>query len=257
MKSLKIMGLAGALVASAVVGGTLMSVVSANPTQSTSTAPGTSVVAADPSPGEYCQTFLDAFAGKLGVDAADLTPAAKDAAKATVDQAVANGDLPRAVGDAIKGRIDNATGDGCAWLGTRWQAVIRNVVQRGIGVDMLQAAADTLNMTTADLHSAIVSGESLKKIAQDQGVDYDTLTSAIHDAAKADLDRLVSAGRMTAGRETQILDRLDQALKDGKLFNGNGPLRPRPNGNGNGSGNGSGNGPKAAPSASTSSTSAS
>lgn len=232
MKNLKILGIAGAMVASAMVGGALISTVAASPSGSTSSTGGTTL--ADASPGAYCQTFLDAFAANLGVDVSALTPAAKDAAKATVDQAVANGDLSQAVGDAIKQRIDNAAGDGCAWLGTHWRAAIHNAVQHGIGADMLQAAADTLNMTPAELRSQIVSGESLKKIAQTQGVSYDTLTAAIHDAAKADLDKLVSAGQMTTDRENQILDRIDRALTDGKLFNGNGPLGHRANGNGNG-----------------------
>jgi lambda repressor-like predicted transcriptional regulator len=225
MKSLKILGVSGALVAAAVVGGTLISAVSANPAQPSNPTSGSTAVTTDTPPGTYCQTFLDAFAQNLGVDASALTPAAKDAAKATIDQAVANGDLPQAIGDAIKQRIDNANGDGCAWLSARWQAVARKAVQRGIGADMLQAAAGTLDMQPADLRSELVSGTSLKKIAQDAGVAYDTATGAIHDAAKADLDKIVAAGKMTADRETQILDRIDQALTDGKLFNGNGPLR--------------------------------
>ena len=119
MKSLKILGFSGALVAAAVVGGTLISAVSANPSTNGSTAGSGTVIATDSQPGQYCQAFLDAFAQDLGVDASALTPAAKDAAKAVIDQAVANGDLSQAVGDAMKQRIDNASGDGCAWLGAR------------------------------------------------------------------------------------------------------------------------------------------
>ena len=225
MKSLKILGVSGALVAAAVVGGTLISAVSANPAQPRDPTSGSTVVATDTQAGTYCQAFLGAFAQNLGVDASALTPAAKDAAKTTIDQAVGNGDLPQKIGDAIKQRIDKANGGGCAWLSARWQAVARNVVQRGIGADMLQAAAGTLNLQPADLRSQLMDGTSLKKIAQDAGVDYDTVTGAIHDAAKADLDKIVAAGKMTADRESQILDRIDRALKDGKLFNGNGPLR--------------------------------
>jgi lambda repressor-like predicted transcriptional regulator len=230
MKRMKILGVSGALVAAAMVGGTLISAVSANPAQPAGPTSDTTANATTTQPGAYCQTFLDAFAQNLGVDPTALAPAAKDAAKATIDQAVANGDLPKAIGDAIKQRIDNASGDGCAWLSARWRAVARTVVQRGIGADMLQAAAASLNMQPADLRSQLVSGTSLKKIAQDADVAYDTVTSAIHDAAKADLDKIVAAGKMTADRETQVLDRIDKALTDGKLFNGNGPLGRRANG---------------------------
>ncbi len=225
MKSLKILGISSALVATAVLGGTLISAVSANPAGSPTTSDAASVVATGTQPGEYCQAFLDAFAANLGVDSSALTPAAKDAAKATIDGAVANGDLSQAMADTMKQRIDSASGDGCGWLGARWQAVVRNIAQRGIGADMLQAAADTLSMQPADLRSQLAAGDSLKKIAANKSVGYDTVTAAIHDAAKADLDKIVAAGKMTSDRENQVLDRIDQALRDGKLFNGNGPLR--------------------------------
>ena len=155
MKSLKILGIAGALVASAVVGGTLMSAVSAHPDTSPATSNGTPPVA-DPAAGEYCQTFLDALAANLGVDVADLTPAARDAAKSTVDAAVANGDLTAAIGEAIKTRIDGADGTGCAWLGMRWQQAVRGAVTRGIGADLLQAAALVSKLWNVEKGSAVV-----------------------------------------------------------------------------------------------------
>ena len=51
-------------------------------------------------------------------------------------------------------------------------------------------------------------------------VDYATVTAAIESAAKTDLDMLVKAGTITQQRENTMLDRLDQALKNGKLFGG-------------------------------------
>ena len=100
MKRLKALGIAGALVASAIVGGTLMSTVFANPGTPAATGSEGSL-AVDSQPGAYCQTFLDEFAKQLGVDKAALVPAAKAAADAAIDKAVASGDLPKAIGARV------------------------------------------------------------------------------------------------------------------------------------------------------------
>ena len=103
MKRLKILGFASALVASAVVGGTLISTVLANPGATPSTATGnTGGLAVDAKTGQYCQTFLDEFAKQLGVNESALVPASKAAFDAAIDKAVANGDLPKAIGDAMR-----------------------------------------------------------------------------------------------------------------------------------------------------------
>ena len=76
MKRLKILGFASALVAAAVVGGTLMSTVLANPGTAPSTATGNGGgLAVDAKAGQYCQTFLDEFAKQLGVNESALVPA--------------------------------------------------------------------------------------------------------------------------------------------------------------------------------------
>ena len=228
MKRLKILGFASALVASAVVGGTLMSTVLANPggAPSTATTNGGGLAVDTTTKGEYCQTFLDEFAKQLGVDVSALTPAAKAAADAAIDKAVANGDLPKAIGDAMKKRIANANGDGCAVIGSRFGHLFKNTLKRGIHMDLGQAAASSLHLTVDQLKAKLKSGESLKDIAKDQKVDYATVTSAIEGAAKTDLDKLVKAGTITQERENTMLDRLDQALKNGTLWGRPGGREP-------------------------------
>ena len=233
MKRLKILGFASALVASAVVGGTLMSTVLANPgtAPTTATANGDGL-AVDAQAGQYCQTFLDEFAKQLGVDESALVPAAKAAGDAAIDKAVANGDLPKAIGDAMKKRIASANGDGCGLFPARFRHLFKNTVRAGIGMDLGQAAASSLHLTVDELKAKLKSGESLKDIAKDQNVDYATVTAAIESAAKTDLDKLVKAGTITQERENTILDRLAQALKNGKLWGrpgrdrGNAPFGP-------------------------------
>jgi hypothetical protein len=211
MKRLRILGFSGALIVAALVGGTLMSIVSANPGGRAT--PATATVPTD------SQTFLNAFAKNLGVNESALGPAAKSAADAAIDQAVANGDLPKDVGDRIKQRIANVAGDACGLVGVRWRMALEHFARFEIRADMVQAAATTLKLSPEALRGKIVAGDSLKQIAQDQGVAYDTVTAAVVAAAKADLDKIVAAGRLTADREQMILDNLERALQTGKLWN--------------------------------------
>jgi len=93
--TLKAAGLASSLVVAALVGGTLISAASASPRSPAST--GSSLVADDVDAGAYCDLWRQTFADELGVSVDDLTPAGKAAAVATIDAAVANGDLPEDV----------------------------------------------------------------------------------------------------------------------------------------------------------------
>lgn len=217
MRTAKILGFAGALVAAAVVGGTLINVVFAG---HGSPITGTPTAASDSQPGVYCQTFLDEFAKQLGVDESALLPAAKTAADAAIDKALADGKITKATADALKQRVANADGNVCGLPGARFPGLQRVAIMGNIGSDLVSAAAGALNLSVADLKSKLASGESLKQIAADQKVDYATVTSAVHNAAKADLDKLVSDGKLTAERESAILDRLDQALANGHLAGG-------------------------------------
>jgi len=217
MKSMKILGFSGALVAAAIVGGTLMSIVSAVPSRTPSPAPATAAVQTQS--GQYCQTFLNAFAKNLGVEESALVPAAKSALDAAIDQAVANGDLPKVVGDKAKERIGNANGDGCSLIGARWRVALEHFARFQIRSDMLQAASGALKLSADQLRTKLQAGDSLKQIAQDQGVSYGTVTAAIVAAAKSDLDKIVTAGKMSADRERMILDNLGKALQTGRLWN--------------------------------------
>jgi len=216
MKSLKTLGIAGGFVAAALIGGTLINAASAAPSKSSApSAPGLANDTADGA--KYCTIWQQTFATELGVSVDKLVPAAKAATLAAVDAAVKNGDLPSDVGDRIKAQVNAANGDGCRLLGGFLHGIAGHGIRADARHDLVGAAAGALNMTPADLIKAIRSGDSLKQIAADQKVSYDTVTKAITDAARADLDALVSAGRLTQARADALLTRLSDALKSGSF----------------------------------------
>lgn len=214
MKTLKTFGVASGLIAAALVGGTLISAVSASPASPSSP---TTTDAEEVDAAAYCQTWKEAFAAELGVSAEDLGPAAKAATIATIDAAVANGDLPEDVAARMKEQVENADGDGCRLLGAGFHAWGRHAVRADFHHDWVTAAADALGMEPAELGEALRSGDSLRQIAQDQGVDYGVVSQAILDAAKADLDALVEAGKITQERADARLDALEQALQSNQF----------------------------------------
>jgi hypothetical protein len=211
MKTMRSLGIAGGMIAAALVGGTLISAAAAAPAGS---GPSASTPVSDETDASaYCDTWREAFAAELGVDVADLTPAGKVATIAAIEAAVANGDLPADVAERMKERVQAADGDGCRLLGAGFRAWGRHAAIADWRIDWVSAAADALGMAPADLVSALRDGDSLKQISQEQKVDYDVVSQAILDAATADLQALVDAGTITQEQADLRLDRLELALQ--------------------------------------------
>lgn len=211
MKRLKTLGYVSGLIAAALVGGTLISIVSAAP--STSGTPSTALNTADN--GQYCDTWRQSFADALGVSVDKLNTAGKEATDKTIDAAVAAGDLTAAQGAAWKARVDAFTGDLCKFIPLK--PGVGPVVR--FGVDLLDAAASALGMTDGDLLTALRGSKTLQDVASDQGKNYADVTKAIHDAAKADLDKAVAAG-MDQARADKVLADIDAALAAGRFPGG-------------------------------------
>ena len=91
----------------------------------------------------------------------------------------------------------------------------------GLSLTGLQVAAEKLGMTTDELIAAIQSGKTLEEIAQEKGVDYADIQSAIQQERQTELrdriDQAVTDGTMTQEKADWLLEGLD------KGFIGDGP----------------------------------
>ena len=92
----------------------------------------------------------------------------------------------------------------------------------------VNAVADFLGVTKAQLRAARENGTALATLAKQQGKSVDGLKDAIYAAAKADLDKAVAAGRITSAQETQMLTGLQSHLDDIVNSTGPPPLGPPP-----------------------------
>jgi ribosomal protein S20 len=214
MSRLRVLGFAGAIVIATLVGGTIMSAVAAAP-MAEPVAVDAAPAAPDAAAGEYCTTYRAALAANLHVTEDELAAAARQAATTTIDKAVADGDLAKAVGDRLKARIAAAPQDLCQRIAKRIEQGVKPAL--GVVRDAMDAAADALGMTRADLRTQLLAGTSLKTIASAKGVAYATVTTAVLAAVKQDLDAAVSAGTLAQARADRVLGRLTERLADGQL----------------------------------------
>jgi len=208
VKNMKTLGIAGGLVAAALVGGTLISAALAAPSS-----PGASGSAADLANGEYCTAWQEAFAKELGVAVDDLLPAAKAASIAAIDAAVAAGDLTAERATALKEKVNAADGKGCRFFGHPF-AGAGHGPKGHFGGPLLSVAAEALGMEPGALVQALRNGDSLQDVATAQGKDYNTVKQAIHDAVKTKLDAAVADG-LDQARADEMLSKLDEALASG------------------------------------------
>jgi hypothetical protein len=213
MQRFKILAGAGGLIAASLVGGTLISSALAAPAGTTTSALVAGGVISD----EYVETYLDTLAAELGVDRAALGPAAQAAANAAIDTAVAAGDLDAEDAEEAKARI--------AELEDPARLLVRGIGGHrhgpgGIGIGLrlgeaVDAAAEALGMEDDDLVEAMRDGSSLQELAEQQGVDYASVSSAVLAAVQAEVDDAVADEDITQERADEIIANLTEWLEDG------------------------------------------
>ena len=162
------------------------------------------------------QAIIDDVAGRLGVTPGALQDAFKAALKDQVEAAVKAGTLTREQADAIEARIAAGQGLGFGGLGGP-----RGIGGMHRGGEERAAAAKYLGLTEAELRTRLQAGKSLADVAKAQGKTVEGLVQAMKDAEKAELDKAVQSGKLTAAQEKQILANLEQRLTD--KVNGTGP----------------------------------
>ena len=190
------------------------------------------------SPEKERQAFLDDAAKRLNVTPGNLESALKDAAKARVDAAVADGRLTKAQGDEIKKHIDQ--GGGVPFLGRGGPGFRGGPGGPGPGGpgfgfglrfghggpirEGLDTAAKYLGLTRAQLLAQLRDGKSLADVAKAQNKDVAGLKSALRDAARSRLDQAVKDKHLTQAQADDILKEVDEHLDD--LVNATPPKRP-------------------------------
>ena len=174
------------------------------------------------------QAVLEDAAGRLDVDADELRDALAAAEDAQLDAEVKAGRLTQEQADAIKQMRDRSGlvlgggpghGHGGPGFGPRGGPL-------GGPGEVLDAAAEALGLSEAQLVQRLRNGRSLQQIAKAQGKDYADVKAAIRGAVETELDAAVEAGKLTQGQADEMLEHLTEHLDEGRFFGGRGPGGP-------------------------------
>ncbi|MEN9936112.1 MAG: hypothetical protein RLZZ387_2691 [Chloroflexota bacterium] len=177
--------------------------------------------ATTPAAGTLWSPFLDQLAAALNIQRSALDSAIVTAGNSTADAAVQQGTLTQAQADAVKARIQ--AGDlGALWGGRGGRGGHGAMGGPGKGAlagvhqAMIDAAAQQLGLTSADLVTQLRGGQTLAQLAQAKGVTEQSVTDAALAAAKAQLDAAVTAGTITQAQADAAYTHLQQ--KGAQLF---------------------------------------
>lgn len=100
----------------------------------------------------------------------------------------------------------------------------------------LEAAATALGMTTAELRTAVQSGQTLAQIAADKGVDVQVVIDALKAELAEHLAEEVTSGEITQEQADQKLAKASERITD--MVNNGRPERGGPEGQGGQQGQG-------------------
>jgi hypothetical protein len=183
---------------------------------------GAAVAASQGSPTDESDAVVKDAASELGVSAAELQDALEKALSNRVDQAVEDGRLTEEQGAELKERI--AAGDiplaGMPFFGHHHGPGGPHAFGFfGAGID---AAAEYLGVSEADLRERLREGDSLAEVARDHDKSVDGLVDALVASAETRLDEAVQDGRLDEERKAEILDGIRERIT--ALVNGD--LRP-------------------------------
>jgi len=146
------------------------------------------------SPFDYVTKFKEALAGILGISVDEYDAAVDKAEQQVIDQAISEGQLTEEQAEKLRSRLDReAVGAG---LGRAFGRTDKG--HGGFdGVSLRSVAAEKLGMELADLQTELDNGKTIAALAEEKGVDTQTIIDAYLAQVKAKLDEKVASGEMT------------------------------------------------------------
>ena len=167
--------------------------------------------------------FLNQLAQNLGVSRTTLDNALKTTAGQQIDKAVANGTLTQAQGTAAKQRLAN--GQFPIGFGGFGGIQHRAPGKGGAAINLKQALAGALGVSTTELQQDLKNGQTIAQIAQAHGKTVQDVQNAVVASIKSSLDKAVQAGTLTQTQENNMLQRIQSGIQQGKVAVGGRPPR--------------------------------
>lgn len=155
-------------------------------------------------------TPLAELAATQGVSLDAVQAAAKAAAIAQVDQAVADGKITQEVADRLIEQINNhdfplgGPGAGHPQPGHGLRAILDHAAIKA-------TIATALGLTVADLDAAQQAGTTLEELAASQGVAFETVEAAAKATAIAQVNQAVTDGKLTQAEADRFIAQINNS----------------------------------------------
>jgi len=146
----------------------------------------------------YCQDFVGHLSRTVGVGEPQVQSALVTAARETVGDAVARGDITSQQASTIDSQL--ASGSIC-------NVTAAAGMKRAVSQTLATAIATALGTTPEHVRSQLDQGKSVSAIAP-AGMTEQQFATALENAIKTQLDAKVQAGTLSQSQENQLLQRV-------------------------------------------------
>ena len=145
----------------------------------------------------YCQDFVGHLSRTVGIGEPQVQSALVTAARETVSDAVARGDVTSQQASTIDSQL--ASGSIC-------NVTAAAGMKKAVSQTLTTAVAAALGTTPEHVRTQLEQGKSVSAIAP-AGMTEQQFATAFEKALKTELDAKVKAGTLTQSQENQLLDR--------------------------------------------------
>lgn len=163
-------------------------------------------------PFDFAARLREAIASVLGITVEEYDAAVDKAQEQVVGEAVTEGWLTEDQAEVLRWRMDQAPGFGMRGMGGGFRGFGHGMA--GWGNNLVSIAADKLDMSLTDLLTELKDGKSISDVANDKGVDPQTIVDAYLAQIKEDLDEAVAEGRITQKQADYHLQQMEQKVTD-------------------------------------------
>jgi hypothetical protein len=146
----------------------------------------------------YCQDFVGHLSQSVGVGEPKVQSALVTAARETISDGVARGDITSKQASTIEGQL--SSGSIC---NVRFAAGVKH----GMSQSLTTAIATALGTSPEHVRSQLDQGKSVSAIAP-AGMTEQQFATALQNAIKTQLDAKVQAGTLSQSQENQLLQRV-------------------------------------------------
>jgi hypothetical protein len=158
-------------------------------------------------PFNFREKVHEAIADLLGISVEEYDAAIETAQTQVIDEAMAEGWLTEDQAERLQERFDEGFGEGFD----------RGMMPKGLprqGGQLVPVAAEELDMTVRELMAELQDGKSIADVAEEAGVDPQTITDAFLAQLTEKLDASVEEGRITQKQADWMLGQAEEQVQE-------------------------------------------